>query len=514
MISRRGFLLLAISSSLVILLLTASLFGPSGGFRSISAPFRSLTGSLSSSPSRPSGAFGPGRVTAPLSAVVVLAQCCNADISWFSQTLPGVPSVVYSLDGSLDYKTFPTADQQIIALPAGQNMTDKKAGDIPDALALLAYIIDHYDALPDVVVFAKTYSNSWQNTDVAGAGNGRGLPRLNLAYVMDEGLVSLQCEHYPGCDSASTIKLGGNVAVREGDGENESQENNNSNPPIRPGPVAVDPKTVELVWSSIFPKTPLPAVLARPQAAQFAVSKRQIYQVPLAEWLHYRDWIVNPAKYMPPGQSISNVEVSRLFDVLWPFIFFRHGSPNAPYKGANGASTESDGVKCPVVFTCACRGFGICFEDQSALEAWTHLRDDSLGKLVKLMTPESTDQKSDTASVSIVNTVDLYQSLEGEADNIWKPVQEGVSVARQRGESAIWRGLRQAINRQTKSAQSSPSPSDPSFASWSADSLAKLKAWILSVRPLVGTGPPRNANSTEPLNHPVVWPYFSLAEAG
>lgn len=65
-------------------------------------------------------------------------------------------------------------------------------------MAYLTYIIDHYDSLPDIVIFMHGGRYRWHNGDPL-YDSARVLSRLQIPYVQEQGYVNMRCVWTVGC---------------------------------------------------------------------------------------------------------------------------------------------------------------------------------------------------------------------------------------------------------------------------------------------------------------------------
>ena len=71
-----------------------------------------------------------------------------------------------------------------------------------EAMAYLTYIISHYSALPETIVFLHShkdgYPKAW-HTDAEAYDNVASLKALNVGFVQRNGYANLRCIFVPGC---------------------------------------------------------------------------------------------------------------------------------------------------------------------------------------------------------------------------------------------------------------------------------------------------------------------------
>lgn len=190
-------------------------------------------------------------------------------------------------------------------------------------MVYITYIINHYYALPDVVLFTHAHVGAWHNNDLHAWQTPLMLRELNYRRVLSKGYMSLRCHWYPGCPSW-----------------------------IHPNETSLNGEKVE---ESVFGESFLdlfgyqsliPMTFGAPCCAQFAVSRSRILENSLREYLHWRDWLIST----PLQDEISG----RVMEYLWQYLFSPrdHRSP----------------VLCPREHACYCDGYGICFGSEEKYE--------------------------------------------------------------------------------------------------------------------------------------------------
>ena len=265
-------------------------------------------GSHDSAASSLSSHFHPG-VPKPLgstySRVVVMPRLQSDNISWISNELPDIHTAVY------------IANDPLAALHPPKNKGH-------EVMIYLSYIINHYDALPDILIFMHSHRWTHHNNALLAYDAAEMLRRLNSDYVTREGYVNMRCHWSPGCPEW-----------------------------LHPGNAreSLD-KQEEVVlsksWGELFPSDPLPAALGQACCAQFALSKERVLSIPLSRFVYYRDWIMRT----PLSDYISG----RIWEYSWQFLF------------------AGQSIYCPAEHTCYCGGFGLCFGGASEFEEFEELR--------------------------------------------------------------------------------------------------------------------------------------------
>lgn len=265
-------------------------------------------GSLDSAATLTSSHFKPGvpkRLGSTYSRVMVIPRLQSDNISWVSDELPDLDTTVY------------IANNQLAALHPPKNKGH-------EVMIYLSYIINHYDALPDTLIFMHAHRWTHHNNALLAYDAAEMVRRLNSDYVTSEGYVNMRCHWSPGCPEW----------LHPGDPQ-ESLEKQ-------------EEVVLSRCWSELFPSQPLPAALGQACCAQFAVSKQRVLSIPLSRFIFYRDWIART----PLSDYISG----RIWEYSWHFLF------------------TGQSIYCPAEHTCYCGGFGLCFGGASKLAEFEELR--------------------------------------------------------------------------------------------------------------------------------------------
>lgn len=254
-----------------------------------------LRGYLDPTTNALSSRFRSGTPKPPGSAysqVMVVPRLKDDDISWIQEELPGFDTAVY------------VANDPIAPLHPPRNKGH-------EVMVYLTYIIDHYDDLPDIIVFMHAHRWTHHNTELLGYDSAEMVRRLSSDYVTSEGYVNMRCQWSPGCP--------------EWLHPNDSEE------------ILAKQEQVVLskCWRELFPQDPLPDSLGQACCAQFALSKERIQSIPLSRFVFHRDWILRT--------PLSDYVSGRIWEYLWQYLF-------------TGRT-----IYCPSEYECHCRGFGVCF---------------------------------------------------------------------------------------------------------------------------------------------------------
>lgn len=286
------------------ILLEASTWSIPNRNESVSKVRDSLDSAFSSSSSH----FRPG-VPKPLgstySRVMVIPRLQSDNISWVSDELPDVDTAVY------------IANDPLAVLHPPKNKGH-------EVMIYLSYIINHYDALPDILIFMHAHRWTHHNNALLAYDAAEMVRRLNSDYVTREGYVNMRCHWLPGCPEW----------LHPSD-PRESLEKQ-------------EEVVISKCWSELFPSDPLPAALGQACCAQFALSKERVLSIPLSRFVFYRDWIART----PLSDYISG----RVWEYSWQFLF------------------TGQSIYCPAEHICYCGGFGLCFGGASKFEEFEELR--------------------------------------------------------------------------------------------------------------------------------------------
>jgi hypothetical protein len=191
--------------------------------------------------------------------------------------MQGCPSTAADPFGSCSWQTaIYTVDDPNAALRTPANKGH-------ESMAYLTYLIDHYDALPSIVVFLHPHRDgffaAW-HTDMRNHNNIDALGHLRLDHVKRMGYVNLRCNWNPGCL----------------DGHREK--------------AMITPE----MWRDLFgPLAKRPALIAAPCCAQFAVTSEQIRQRPREDYIRLRRWVLET--------ELKDALSGRVLEYIWHIVF-------------------------------------------------------------------------------------------------------------------------------------------------------------------------------------------------
>ena len=248
--------------------------------------------------------FTPGRAR-PLgynySKMLVVPRMSSENVDWISEELPDWDTAIYVADD-----------------PSAPLHVPKNKGH--EAMIYFTYIIDHYDTLPDVVVFMHSHRWAWHNNELLSSDAAEMLRHLSFDRVQRLGYFNMRCHWNPGCPAwmhPGTI-----------DEASDRQEET----------------LIAQAWSEIFPNDPIPLVLAVPCCAQFAVSGDRIRARPKTDYIFYRNWLLQT--------DLEDYLSGRIWEYLWPVVFV------------------GDSFYCPVQAECYCDGYGMCLGGEDKLDEY------------------------------------------------------------------------------------------------------------------------------------------------
>ena len=265
-----------------------------------------------------SSGFHPGSFKSQVSnysRVMVVPRMKDEDITWITDELPDLNTSVY------------VANDASAPLHPPRNKGH-------EVMIYLTYIIDHYDNLPDIVLFMHSHRWTHHNNEFLGHDAVEMIYRLRSWHVIRKGYMNMRCHWSPGCPEWLHP-----VSKQELLGKQEET-------------------MLSKCWSELFPLEPIPAFLAQPCCAQFALSKERLLAIPLSRFVFYRDWMLRT----PLSDYISG----RIWEYTWQYVF------------------TSQSADCPTEYSCYCDGFGVCFGGEAPYQAFLELRDAKIKYEVEL----------------------------------------------------------------------------------------------------------------------------------
>ncbi|KAF2255062.1 hypothetical protein BU26DRAFT_514862 [Trematosphaeria pertusa] len=240
-------------------------------------------------------------------SVLVIAKTKEEDTSWMDTELPDQVKAVYVADD-------PTAPLH----------PPKNKGH--EVMIYLSWIIDNYDNLPDVAIFMHAHQRTWHNDDILDHDAANLVKRLSRQRVWREGFVNMRCSWYPGCPDW----------MHPG----ETEENVYKQEEV----------LLAKSWSELFPLDEVPAILAQPCCAQFALSRERIQAKPHTQYVWYREWLFSTK--LPDFLS------GRIWEYVWQFVF------------------TGNNVYCPKEHICFCDQFGSCFGGEQEFDDFIKVKNE------------------------------------------------------------------------------------------------------------------------------------------
>ena len=244
------------------------------------------------------------------SRIVVIPRMQEDNVSWISEELPDIPTAIY------------TANNPKAPLHPPRNKGH-------EVMIYLTYIIDHYDSLPDIMIFMHAHRYTHHNADLLGFDAVQMIRRLSSDHVVRQGYVNMRCQWNPGCPE-----------WLHPENATESLERQ-------------EEVVLEASWLELFPSEPLPRALGQPCCAQFAVSRERVRTIPLSSFVFYRDWVLRT--------PLSDYVSGRIWEYLWQFLF------------------TGQSILCPAEYVCWCDAFGLCFGGAGEYAELQRLRNSSNG---------------------------------------------------------------------------------------------------------------------------------------
>lgn len=194
-------------------------------------------------------------------------------------------------------------------------------------MAYLTYIIDHYDNLPEFIIFHHGHRRAWHQPEPTPMK----LRALNLSSLAHDHYINLRCAHLPGCTADTYIDL-----------------------------VHVDPKDLRQqahmlprFWNTMFGQEsvwdlgPKPSNVSVTCCAQFAVTREAIRRRPLAFWVNYRRPLERDLEEYVPiwGPQTNSYSIGICYEKLWHMVF---GKPaiHCPKEDYCRRNQFSDSIVC------------------------------------------------------------------------------------------------------------------------------------------------------------------------
>lgn len=194
-------------------------------------------------------------------------------------------------------------------------------------MVYLTYIIDHYNDLPDFVVFHHGHRRAWHQIEPTPMK----LRALNLTAVKQDHYVNFRCTHDPGCIEGTGIDL---VHVDPDDERTQAH---------------MLPRFWKTMFGneSIWDMGPPPTNISTICCAQFAVTKEAILSRPLAFWQSYRRPLeedLNDYKHLW-GTKTDSYFVGICYEKIWHMVFGQ-SAVHCPSEDYCHKTQFSDAIVC------------------------------------------------------------------------------------------------------------------------------------------------------------------------
>ncbi|WEW57283.1 hypothetical protein PRK78_002748 [Emydomyces testavorans] len=187
----------------------------------------------------------------PYPKQLVVASLKSDNVSWLEENLPDWHANVYVVDD-----------------PKAKLMVPMNKGR--ESMVYLTYIIDHYDRLPDYMVFMHGQRYQWHNDDPIYDGVPI-IRSLRLPYVEGVGFAPLRCTWVPGCP-AEIYPL------------NPSENG-------RPARIAAE-RAYAPAFRTLFPNMRVPKEVGATCSSQFAATRERVRQRRKSDYERMRQWLI------------------------------------------------------------------------------------------------------------------------------------------------------------------------------------------------------------------------------
>ncbi|KAL9024485.1 MAG: hypothetical protein Q9196_006480 [Gyalolechia fulgens] len=216
--------------------------------------------------------------------VVVMAKVESENTQWVADYLPDWQHAIYTVNHSPS-----SLSNATLTTPLNKGH---------ESMAYLTYIIDHYHALPSILVFIhphrRGFLEAW-HTDTPLHDNVDSLRSLRLDYVRKNGYANLRCNWNPGCKPPHRKNKHLTPAVWREVFKGASQS------------------VFSMNGKGVREQDDVPAEVGAACCAQFAVSRERVLQRPRSDYEGFRQWVVETEK--------NDAESGRVLEFLWHVIF-------------------------------------------------------------------------------------------------------------------------------------------------------------------------------------------------
>ncbi|KAJ5088997.1 Lipase class 3 [Penicillium argentinense] len=221
---------------------------------------------------------------------MVVASMKRDDTSWLPDYFPDWSQSIYVVDD--------TSAPLTVAKNKGR-----------ESMVYLTYIIDHYDNLPDAMLFIHSQRFQWHNDDPYYDGVSM-LRNFQVPYLQKKGYVNLRCVWTLGCPAEIHPK-------------SDTHRND-----VHAGEYFKDG------FMQLFPGVPVPDEVGASCCAQFGVSREKVLERPKSDYVRFREWLA--------ATDLTDDLSGRIMEYSWHMIF------------------GEKAVYCPTAKECYCNVFGLC----------------------------------------------------------------------------------------------------------------------------------------------------------
>ncbi|TQS32877.1 hypothetical protein Golomagni_06794, partial [Golovinomyces magnicellulatus] len=193
------------------------------------------------------------------------------------------------------------------------------------------YIIDRYDSLPGNIIFHHAERFQWHN-DNPDYDALTLLQRFRFDHLREQGYVNLRCAWVLGCPA----EIHPIADDTPGD----------PNEPIHSKHV------YKAAFEELFPNTPVPETIGVPCCSQFALRREIIQRRPRAEYVRYRDWLIESTLH----DSLSG----RVLEYVWHSKFPSFSLTLQGQRLTFIVMFGKNAVHCPNAQECYCKTYGLC----------------------------------------------------------------------------------------------------------------------------------------------------------
>ncbi|PGH06543.1 hypothetical protein GX51_02368 [Blastomyces parvus] len=224
---------------------------------------------------------------------IVVASVSEDDTSWITEHLSDWHASIYVVDNPRAALTVPVNKAR-------------------ESMVYLTYIIDHYDKLPDIMIFMHSNRYQWHNDDPMYDAIPI-IQSLRLDHVFKVGYAPLRCTWIPGCP-AELHPLNPTDAGPENRQRSEA--------------------AYAAAFEKMLPNIPVPSVVGAPCSSQFAVTREQVRKRSKESYELIRRWVMET--------DLPDAVCGRVMEYMWHIIM------------------QMPPVYCPPAAECYCMTFGLC----------------------------------------------------------------------------------------------------------------------------------------------------------